>query len=221
MLFRSGSGGGGSGIAATPTGSTIIKDGVWNGQKLYANKGFSLQTALGAMKQVSDRENLGFLGTIYALGSAIADVFEQIAKFLSITGDLFKTDAEMYEMYTTTVAMQDIRDTVIQAVTFSEQNAYSNTAEEFDPDVLQFLFVGEEGWAGAVQGTTGFGGSSMIPGTGSTLTGYGSPTSTHYGVSSPWSSSSGSATVAIPSGTAVLAVGDVQEIGRASCRERV
>ena len=109
---------------------------------------------------------------------------------------------------TTTVAMQDIRDTVIQAVTFSEQNAYSNTAEEFDPDVLQFLFVGEEGWAGAVQGTTGFGGSSMIPGTGSTLTGYGSPTSTHYGVSSPWSSSSGSATVAIPSGTAVLAVGD-------------
>lgn len=205
----SGGGGGGSGIAATPTGSTIIKDGVWNGQKLYANKGFSLQTALGAMKQVSDRENLGFLGTIYALGSAIADVFEQIAKFLSITGDLFKTDAEMYEMYTTTVAMQDIRDTVIQAVTFSEQNAYSNTAEEFDPDVLQFLFVGEEGWAGAVQGTTGFGGSSMIPGTGSTLTGYGSPTSTHYGVSSPWSSSSGSATVAIPSGTAVLAVGDV------------
>ena len=137
-------------------------------------------------------------------------MFEQIAKFLSITGDLFKTDAEMYEMYTTTVAMQDIRDTVIQAVTFSEQNAYSNTAEEFDPDVLQFLFVGEEGWAGAVQGTTGFGGSSMIPGTGSTLTGYGSPTSTHYGVSSPWSSSSGSATVAIPSGTAVLAVGDVQ-----------
>ncbi len=126
----SGGGGGGSGIAATPTGSTIIKDGVWNGQKLYANKGFSLQTALGAMKQVSDRENLGFLGTIYALGSAIADVFEQIAKFLSITGDLFKTDAEMYEMYTTTVAMQDIQDTVIQAVTFSEQNAYSNTAEE-------------------------------------------------------------------------------------------
>ena len=205
-----GGGSGGSGIGATPDGSTIIKDGVWNGQRLYANQGFSLQTALGAMKQVSDRENLGFLDTIYALGSAIMDVFEQIGKFFSITGTLFKAEGDMFAMYTTTVEMTDIRDTVIQAVTFSDQNVYSTIANDFDPDVLQFLFVGEDGWAGAVQGTTGYGGGSLIPGVGSTLTGFGSPTSSHYGVISPWTSTTGSATVAIPAGTAVLAVGDVQ-----------
>lgn len=205
-------GGGGSGIGASPVGSsTIITDGIWNGQKLYANENFNLQKALSAMKQVSDRENLGFLGTIYALGSAIADVFEQISKFMSITGSLFRTEeGELVELYATTVAMQDIRDTVIQAVTFSSQNAYSNTAEEFDPNVLQFLFVGEDGWAGAVQGTTGFGGSSFIPGVGSTLTGFSSPTTSHYGVISPWTAASGSVSIAIPSGTAVLAVGDTE-----------
>ena len=200
-----------SGIAASPAGSsTLIEDGVWNGQKLYANENFNLQKALSAMKQVSDRDRLGFLGTIYALGSAIADVFEQISKFLSITGSLFGTEADLYEIYTTTVAMTDIRDTVIQAATFSDQNVYSNTAGEFDPDALQFLFVGEAGWGGAVQGTTGFGGGSLVPGTGSTLTGYGSPTSTHYGATAPWSSATGSATLAIPFGTSVLAVGDMQ-----------
>lgn len=200
-----------SGIAASPAGSsTLIEDGVWNGQKLYANENFNLQKALSSMKQVSDREKLGFLGTIYALGSAIADVFEQISKFLSITGKLFGTEADLYEIYTTTVAMTDIRDTVIQAVTFSDQNVYSNVAEEFDPNALQFLFVGEAGWGGAVQGTTGFGGGSLVPGTGSTLTGFGSPTSTHYGATTPWSSTTGSATLAIPSGTSVLAVSDMQ-----------
>lgn len=211
-ITSGGSGGGVSGIGASPVGaSTLLEDGIWNGQKLYANDNFNLQKALSAMKQVSDREKLGFLGTVYALGAAIVDVFEQISKFLSITGSLFTTEkGELVELYATTVAMQDIQDTVIQAVTFSSQNAYSNTATEFDPDALQFLFVGEDGWAGAVQGTTGIGGSSFVPGVGSTLPGFSSPTTSHYGVISPWTSVSGSATIAIPAGTSVLAVGDIQ-----------
>jgi len=207
-------GGAGSGIAASPVGSsTIIEDGVWNGQKLYANENFNLQKALSTMKQVSSRDGLGFLETLYAIGSAIADVFEQISKFISITGSIFGTKGELVELYAATVDLTDIRDTIVQAVTFSNQDIYSTVADEFDPEVLQFLFVGESGWAGAVQGTTGFGGGSFIPGTGSTLSGFNSPTASHYGTISPWTSASGNATIAIPSGTPVLAVGDTKVTG--------
>lgn len=202
---------GGSGIAASPEGSTtLFEDGMWNGQKLYASQGFNLQKALGTMRQISNRENSTFLDTIYALRDAISNIIEQISKFFSITKNLFGTEKDFVGLYAADIALADIHDTVIQAVTFSSQDLYSNVAEEFDPEVLQFLFVGEGSWAGAAQGTTGFGGGAMVPGTGSTLTGFGSPTSTHYSASTPWSAATGSATIAIPAGTPVLAVGDVK-----------
>lgn len=198
-----------SGIAVSPNYNSLVVDTVYNGEKLYAAKGFDVQTALSSMRKISDRESVGFFESIYAVGSAlVGDLLAQIEKFFSVMKEaLFSNKGDFVLPYSRFISLDDIRNTVIQCVTFSNQDIYSNVAESFDPDILQFLFIGKDGWGGAGQGTNGIGSVNWIPGTGSVFTNFGSPTGTHYNTTSPWNEVSGSATVAIPDGTPVLAVG--------------
>ena len=47
----------------------------------------------------------------------------------------------------------------------------------------------------------------MVPGVGSTFTGFGSPTTSHYNVAEPWTGTTGQAVVAVSEGETVIAVG--------------
>lgn len=195
---------GNSGISTPGTSATGTATSEY---PLFSVNRFDMVTAVSRMKQVAGLENLEWWESAWASFSAFwQNLFSQISSMFSALSKLGFTDDWNYvNMFNHNVDLKDMRDTVIQAVTFINQDTYSTLANEIDPDALQFIFVGE--WAGFGSGTLG-GSGTWAPGVGSVFTDFGSPTNSHYNTSEPWTESSGQAVVAVPSDQTVYAVGD-------------
>ena len=161
------------------------------------------------MRKLSDTsQGVGFLKSlINAASEFLSSIQHQIEGFFKYIGDIWSANTEKncYLMYNYNVPLRTMRDTVIQAITFTDQDTYSDVADSIDPDDLVFLFVGKNGGIGF--GTNGVG-TGFVLGTGSAFEGFTSPTTSHYQTTSPWSETTGSATLAVPEGTIVQAVGD-------------
>jgi hypothetical protein len=175
---------------------------------LYAVTGFDVLTALKNMQNITDRNtDIGlsdyFSGVFATLADQIKGFFSTINNFLF--GGINRGDYAI--MYIRNIALSDMGDTVIQAVTFSELETYSDTSNLFDPDALQFIFIGKNGWTGFGGGTNGIGGT-WTPGVASTLTDFTSPTTSYYDTKESWSEVKGYAVLSVPEGTLVQAVGD-------------
>lgn len=197
-----------SGIISDTATALVDTSEVSSDYALYAVTGFDVLNALRNMQNITDRNtDIGLSDYISGAFSSLADqikgFFSAINNFLF--GGINRGDYAI--MYIRNIALSDMRDTVIQAVTFSELETYSNAADIFDPDALQFIFIGKNGWTGFGSGTNGVGGT-WTPGVASTLTGFTSPTTSYYDTKKGWSEVTGYATLSVPEGTLVQAVGD-------------
>lgn len=198
---------GNTGISSDLSTSLQEKDG----QKLYAVTGFDILTAITNMhqyqEQVSLGQNTGLLGWFVNAAKSISSTISDFNDYIkTVFSDSWNNNApSYYVMYNNNVALSDMRDTVLQAITFNEQSTYSDVADSVDPDELVFIFIGKDSGIGL--GTNSMGGG-WVPGTGSVFEDFSSPTSNYYQTSLPWSETSGSATLAVPEGTIVQAVSD-------------
>lgn len=198
---------GNTGISSDLSTSLQEKDG----QKLYAVTGFDILTAITNMhqyqEQVSSGQNTGLLGWFVNAAKSISSTISDFNDYIkTVFSDSWNNNSpSYYVMYNNNVALSDMRDTVLQAITFNEQSTYSDVADSVDPDELVFIFIGKDSGIGL--GTNSMGGG-WVPGTGSVFEDFSSPTSNYYQTSLPWSETSGSATLAVPEGTIVQAVSD-------------
>lgn len=186
----------------TTPGQTVVGD-ITSDYPLFAVGKFDTISAIRYMQNVAEKERSSV---------TIWDSF--VAGFKELCGQIFSAktlafgspDEKNYvNVYKHNVALSDMQDTVIQAVTFINQDIYSTVADEIDTDVLQFIFVGDYGGLGT--GTTD-GTANWVPGVGSTFDGFGSPTNSHYNPSENWSASTGQVVLSVPEGEVVVAVGE-------------
>lgn len=207
----SGTGGSGGGIGDTGVTVPSVPGNISSDYNLYAVTGFDVLTSITNMHNYQEREaageDTGLLGWFVNIGKSLSATIENFTDYVqSVFNAAFQVNSiDYYLMYNYNVPLSTMRDTVYQAMTFSEQSTYSDAADSTDPDALVFLFLGKN--AGIGFGTNGMGGS-WVPGTGSTIDGFTSPTNNFYQISSPYNESSGTVTLATPAGTIIQAVAD-------------
>ncbi len=172
--------------------------------RLYRVQNFDVLTALSALRAITTPgtswvEEL--VGSFATLLEQIRGIFDQIQHFYP-ANDTLNTPRVRF---VADIALQDARDMVYQAVTFSSQVSYEQAAASLEsaPD-LTFLFVGRE--AGAASGTASAT-PRPVPGTGSTLAGFGSPTASSYAPLESWSPAHPWTLVGVPAGVRILAAG--------------
>lgn len=190
---------GASGI--TTPGQTTNEEITSEFQLFAANK-FDTISAIQRMQNIAEKQR----SSVSAWSAFIAGFQEMCSKIFDSTAHVFNFNSGMHyvSMFNHNVALDDMQNTVIQAVTFINQDTYSTVADDIDPNELQFIFVGDYGGLGM---STMEGSANMVPGVGSTFTGFGSPTTSHYNVAEPWTGTTGQAVVAVSEGETVIAVG--------------
>lgn len=198
-----------NGVSTATPDSGIVTPGqtqvgeVTSDYQLFAVDKFDTISAIRYMQNVAEKEK----SSVTLWDAFVAGFKELCSKIFTATTTAFGSPYERnyVNMFNHNVALRDMQDTVVQAVTFINQDTYSTTADDIDPNVLQFIFVGDYGGLG--MGTLE-GSANLVPGIGSTFDGFSSPTNSHYNVSQSWSESTGQAVVAVPEGETVVAVGD-------------
>lgn len=184
------------------SGAYLAKDKAY-----YVINGFNPHRIVQFMnKQVSrDGRTQSFIQKMFSAAGSFFEKFNLFNKELE-KAKIFTANADFYLPYSYCVSTTDMKTTVIQAVTFQERETYSSVNEAFDPEILQFIFVGPDAW-GKMEYSSSTSAPKRVPGVKSVFDGFSSPTSRYYQAASPWSSSQGYATVAAPSGTKILACG--------------
>lgn len=184
------------------SGAYLAKDRAY-----YAIDGFNPHRIVQFMNKQVSREGReqSFIKKMFSAAGSFFEKFKYFNKELE-KAEIFTADADFYLPYTYCVSEFDMKTTVIQAVTFQERDSYTSVDEAFDPEILQFIFVGPDAW-GKMEYSTSTSTPRKVPGVKSVFDGFSSPTSRYYQAASPWSASQGYATVAAPSGTKILACG--------------
>lgn len=183
--------GGGSSIGLAPSDLPP-------GQTYYAIEEFDVVTATRNLQKIADDDStfLSWLG-------------EQAGKLFGAVRDALFGGAPVADSpktrYVGTVPFTDAHNVVIQAISFTQKDAYSVTAAmvENAEDLSEFLFVGKSGYAGA--GVNG-GLMRLVPSTGSSIEGFISPTGDYYAPAEGFTSAHDYTLLAVPEGTSVLSV---------------
>ena len=174
---------------------------------LFENVNFDVLVSTSMLQNLSgdgEQENgmFSWLGKLWdSLSSMISGFFEDM-------GNIF-VDNSIYEgehvRYGTPIAEEDIDDIVYQTITFATGTLYSNAYNSIDRENLGFLFVGKEAMYG--YGTYS-GNMVLVPGVGTNLDGFISPTEEYYQPLTGWSAAAGGVELSVPAGTKVLSVAD-------------
>lgn len=170
---------------------------------LYQNVRFDALTATNMLQSLADPGS-----ELTWFGRAFASVKDLIAGFFESIAGIFD-DNMIYEgdrvYYSTNYHSGDIEDIVYQTMALSTGSLYSTIKDEIDMENLNFLFVGKESMFAF---GTGFSNAVLVPGVGTRMEGFISPTTTYYQAISPWSAAEGGAMLAVPLGTKILSVAD-------------
>jgi len=179
-----------------------------DGQFLYKVADFDASVALRNLQNVTSRTSP--VGPLDYIVGSFASVSEQVQGFLSLISEFRvggSNQGDFVFPYGRNIALSDMRDIVIQAASFSDQSAYTEAAQMFDPEALQFIFVGtaaKTGFAGGTKEST----ASLIPGTASVFEGFISPTALFYTPTVTWTEVTQKVQIPVPSGTVLYAVGE-------------
>lgn len=209
-------------IAVSPTTSSISDGGTLDAEEvelkiqkmglsyddLYQNASFDVLSSTNMLQKLAGdtEEEEGLL--LSWLGNVWNSLTEMISGFFDSMGEVF-IDNSVYEgehmKHGTPIAPEDIDDIVYQTITFSTGILYSTAFNSIDMEDLGFLFVGKEAMFG--YGTL-FSNLTMIPGVGTTIEGFISPTEEYYQPITGWSAATGGVELSVPEGTNILAVAD-------------
>lgn len=181
-------------------------------EDLYANTNFDVLTATNMLQSLDPvKEESGhfeWLGDIFnSLSDLIGNFFESMAGIF-IDNNLYNG---AHIKYGGDIAASDIDDIVYQTITFSTGTLYTTAFNSIDKENLSFLFVGKEAMAGF---GTGFSTLSLIPGVGTKIDGFISPTEENFQAISGWSAATGGVELGVPVGTEVLSLADGGKVTR-------
>lgn len=172
---------------------------------LYQNVSFDVLSATNMLQQLSGEEEGGLIDW---LGKVWENITDMISSFFDSMSHIF-TDNNAYDgvriKYGTPISNEDIDDIVYQTITFSTGGLYSTVYNSIDKDNLGFLFVGKEAMYGFGTMANGL---TMVPGVGTTIEGFISPTDEYYQILEGWSAATGGIELSTPQGTKVLSVAD-------------
>lgn len=175
---------------------------------LYSTEEFNMKDVLEKMRKIADGEQPGFWESIVkAVAGAFKSIADQILAFQNMMNKFVMPNppSDDFHRYTASIPSEDVDNIVYQSMTFIDRDVYTNIRSKLDPLVLQFLFVG--GRAGFGTGLNS-GSWSLVPGVGSTFTGFKSPTNTFYSITEPWNSETNTVTLGVPPGKSVQTVSD-------------
>lgn len=178
-------------------------------EDLFKNVNFDVVSSTNMLQTLAgEDESSQSSGVFNWLGKVWNSLVEMVSGFFDTMGSIF-SDNQVYEgdrtKYGKPIAAKDIDDIVFQTITFSTGNLYSTVFDAIDMENLGFLFVGKEAMFGF--GTL-FNNQVMVPGVGTLLDGFISPTETHYQPLTGWSAATGGVELSTPEGTNVLSVAD-------------
>ena len=168
------------------------------GRDYYAIEEFDVVTATRNLQRIADNDD-----TLFSwLGEQAERLFGAVRN--ALFGNAPIADSPKTR-YVGTIPSTDAHNVVIQAMTFSQKDAYSVTASlvEGADDLSTFLFVGKSGYAGLGTST---GLMRLVPSTGSSIDGFISPTSDYYAISEGFSKTHDYTLLAVPEGTNILSV---------------
>ncbi len=175
------------------------------GQNYYSIREFDVAAAVSGLQKF-DSGDTSWIGKI---AGVVGSFFQKIGKFFTEVSDVFSLpDVSNSErvLYSRKVPVSDIRDAVIQAVTFANKNlpTYTEAAEAIKSlDNLSFLFAGKTSLAGGL----GFQ-LTMMPSVATKIEGFISPTDMYYQTTESYSVPSHQySVVAAPKGTPVISIG--------------
>lgn len=173
---------------------------------LYAVNKFDVVTATGALQKVTDKSSFGWLGQ--QLGQQFDSILDQIHGFFNAIKNIFSDNImdTPHSRYTPALSSDTAEEIVYQSVTFTSQSTYSSVAKVLEgQEDLMFLFVGKDSLLGFDSTATG---DRLMPGVGSTIEGFLSPTTAYYPATTQWSAQTGYIQLAVPAGIIVQAQSD-------------
>lgn len=198
-------GGNSSEVDADAVDLAIKKSGL-SMEDLYANVNFDVLSATNMLQQITpDADDSGHFSWFGKLFDTVSDL---IGNFFDSVHNVFPSYGENTGdcyLYGLQLADSDIEDIVLQTVTFSSGSLYTSAYNAYDPSNLKFLFVGKESMFGTGTASNNI---TLIPGVGTTIDGFISPTTDHYQAISGWSAATGGVELSVPSGTKILSVAD-------------
>lgn len=175
---------------------------------LYQNITFDVLSSTNLLQKLAGEGEDDSGGILSWLGKVWNSITDMISGFFDSMGEVF-VDNSVYEgerfRHGTPIAPEDIDDIVYQTITFSTGTLYSTVFNSIDKENLGFLFVGKEAMFGF--GTL-FSNLTMVPGVGTTIEGFISPTEEYYQPIVGWSAATGGTELSVPEGTNILAVAD-------------
>lgn len=173
---------------------------------LYQNVSFDVLSATNMLQKLAGEDEEG--GVLSWLGRVWNSLTEMISGFFDTMSNIF-VDNDAYDgvyfKHGTPIAPEDIDDIVYQTITFSTGTLYTTVYNSIDKDNLGFLFVGKEAMYGFGTLSNNL---TMVPGVGTTIEGFISPTKEYYQALEGWSAATGGVELSVPEGTNILSVAD-------------
>lgn len=188
---------GGPSQASGESSQNAGPNGKYNGYTLYADEPFQVITATSMLHKIAEPEK-GFLDTIFH------NIIDSITGFFDKMANIFPDNsvADEHDMvsYQITLASEDQRRIIYQAITFRDSALYSDVEKEWEKKEHCFLFIGDIPNSSML---------SLISSVGSSLSGWISPTESPYISISSTAGPSGKGTLlSAPEGTTLLALYD-------------
>ena len=203
--------------AADPVAvADAIEQSGYERDELYQNASFDVLSATTMLQGLVDPEEyqLSWYDKFFV---AVADAIGEFFTIMTKTLPSYALYNGRRIEFSPALNRDDVDAIVIQALTYTTGELYSSIASRVDlEEDLGFLFVGKEAMFGF---GTMRGSLTLIPGVGTTIDGFISPTEDYYQVLTPWSQAAGGVALAMPTGTNVLSVADGGRVAKVTGSE--
>ena len=184
-------------------------DEIHSDYKLYSIRNFDVIAATSNMQKMTDND-ASVLGTgviAIIIRNQLNDILQQVKDIFSKIHEAFPSNRTLDTervLYHDLITVSDARDSVFQAITFTNKVGYSEAVDMLGTsDNLMFLFVGKEGSIGLGTGSIQM---SLTPGTGTLITGFVSPTAAYYAPAESYTDAHKHVILAVPSSTVIQSV---------------